>query len=244
MGYQTDFSGSIAIDPVLDQGEIDYLWSFVDSRRMYRTLGPYHVGSGVHGQGDDADILGHNTPPEGQPGLWCGWIPTDDGSALEWNEQPKFYEYNEWMLYLIQHFLAPTALAKGIVPGVKGGHVLNGKIYYRGENFDDYGVIKVIDNKVLTHVPNFDNLAFDKYAITPQDYHFRIVHDRERDYFKSLFGLSPNEAWTDFVVLADPTTGGMGHQAKAFIKDEHVRDFYVDDKGRMRRQGAMEWEPD
>ena len=38
-----------------------------------------------------------NTPPFGQPGLWCQWVPTDDGHALVWNGHEKFYRSSGWM---------------------------------------------------------------------------------------------------------------------------------------------------
>src|SRR5436190_22386239 len=35
-------------------------------------------------------ILDYNTAPKGQPGLWCQWIPNEDGTAIEWNGTEKF----------------------------------------------------------------------------------------------------------------------------------------------------------
>lgn len=66
MGYTTEFQGQIKIEPPLNAAEIEYLQKFASTRRMDRTTGPYFVdGSGFKGQGHDADIRDHNTPPDG-----------------------------------------------------------------------------------------------------------------------------------------------------------------------------------
>ena len=92
MGYTTEFDGSVSISPPLNAHEIAYLRKFAASRRMDRARGPYFVdGSGPFGQGHDDDIRDFNKPPAGQPGLWCWWEPTKDGTAIKWNGVEKFY---------------------------------------------------------------------------------------------------------------------------------------------------------
>lgn len=116
---------------------------------------------GQYGQSSDSSIIEYNTPPgqllfdrskltwdqyyalnelqikEGkcQPGLWCHWI-SEDGSSLEWDGGEKFYNYVEWLQYLINHFFAAC--------GVK----LNGKVKWQGEDRRDRGTITVIDNEI------------------------------------------------------------------------------------------------
>ena len=73
------------------------------------------------------------------PGYWCQWvIGTDDNGdeALVWDEGEKFYNYVEWLEYLIERFFKPE------------DYVLNGEVEYQGEDSDDFGVIKVVDNVV------------------------------------------------------------------------------------------------
>jgi hypothetical protein len=83
MGYTTEFDGSVSISPPLNAHEIAYLRKFAASRRMDRARGPYFVdGSGPFGQGHDDDIRDFNKLPAGQPGLWCWWEPTKDGTAI------------------------------------------------------------------------------------------------------------------------------------------------------------------
>jgi hypothetical protein len=111
MGYTTEFDGSVGILPPLNGHEIAYLRKFGASRRMGRARGLYFAdGSGTAGQGSDDDIRDINEPPAGQPGLWCKWQPTADGTAIEWNGEEKFYASEKWMTYLIETFLKPGAV--------------------------------------------------------------------------------------------------------------------------------------
>jgi hypothetical protein len=146
VGYTTEFDGFITIDPPLSEQERAYLLKFSDSRRMMRVNGPYYVdGSGFGGQGRDNDVLSYNTPPEGQPGLWCKWTPNHDGTAIIWNKAEKFYNAEEWMKYLIDHFLSKTHICP--LPFLQG-HTLNGRIKAQGERMDDRWELIVKDNVV------------------------------------------------------------------------------------------------
>lgn len=143
------FQGSINVIPPLNAEEINYLRKFSETRRMDRERGPYFVdGSGDFGQGRDGDIRNYNGPPKGQPGLWCNWVPTEDGSAIECNEGEKFYDSPEWMRYLIDHFLKPGALASEHLPFLQANHVCNGVIKAQGEDMDDRWKLIVTDNVV------------------------------------------------------------------------------------------------
>ena len=111
MGYTTEFDGRVSVSPPLNRHEIVYLLKFAATRRMDRTRGPYFVdGSGPFGQGRDDDIQNFNQPPTGQPGLWCQWEPTEDGTAIQWNGEEKFYDSADWMTYVIDTFLKPGAV--------------------------------------------------------------------------------------------------------------------------------------
>ncbi len=150
MGYQTEFEGRIEIEPALNAEEIAYLLKFSETRRMDRKNGPYFVdGNGFAGQGNGPDqIYHHSYPPAGQPGLWCKWAPTEDGTALEWNEHEKFYDSAEWMQYLMDHFVGYTPAAKSELPFLQG-HVCNGVIAAQGEHVDDTWLLMVKDNQVF-----------------------------------------------------------------------------------------------
>lgn len=95
-----------------------------------------YCGTGDFGQDRDPSIADYNSPPEGQPGLWCQWVPSEDGTEIVWNGAEKFYYYVEWIDFLVEKFLKPW------------GYKVNGRVEWSGEEQGDIGVIEVIDNVV------------------------------------------------------------------------------------------------
>ena len=82
---------------------------------------------------------GKNTGKGCQPGLWCGWtVYADDevNQTFEHDGGEKFYNYVEWLQYMIENFFTPW------------GVLLNGEIDWRGEDWDDTGNITVVNNEV------------------------------------------------------------------------------------------------
>lgn len=161
MGYNTEYYGRVEIEPPLNEVERQYLKAFSESRRMQRVGGPYAVepkDSHIWNNPNRAyppEVIEYNYPPEGQPGLWCNWEPTEDGTALEWNGQEKFYDGPEWMEYLIEHFLKPDALSKfdeqfQAVSANKFeyNHKLNGILEAQGEEPGDHWFLVVHNNFV------------------------------------------------------------------------------------------------
>ncbi|MFF0143555.1 hypothetical protein ACFYRN_45130 [Streptomyces sp. NPDC005227] len=150
MGYSTTFDGQVAVTPPLNASEVAFLDRFADSRRHQRPEGPYSTRDYTY------DQTGYNTPPDGQPGLWCNWEPTDDGGAgLRWNGAEKFYRATEWMQYLIDHFLKPGAHAQG-QPGFEDftfDHVVNGVIHAQGDEPGDTWDLTVTDNQATGDSP-------------------------------------------------------------------------------------------
>lgn len=156
MGYTTYFSGSFEFDkPVTDELK-NYINKFSDTRRMMRDNdmikalypnwkelcfngelgrnGEYFVGgTGFAGQDEDLSIINYNMS-DPQPGLWCQWVI--EGDRLVWDGGEKFYDYVKWLEYLIKHFFTPS------------GYVLNGAVFYDGEDPDDFGKIIVTNNIV------------------------------------------------------------------------------------------------
>ena len=149
MGYHTEFSGSVNVTPPLNEAEIAFLRKFNETRRMNRTKGPYYVGgTGDLGQDHESDVTNFNSPPPGQPGLLCHWIPNKDGTEIEWDGGEKFYSADIWMQYIISHFLAPAAVAKSELPFLQANHTVNGEIDAEGEESGDVWKLVVKDNKV------------------------------------------------------------------------------------------------
>lgn len=85
MGYTTDFTGAVQVEPPLTEEQIAFLTAFSEER---------------HG--------GNTQPHAGFPGFWCDWVPTADGAGIEWNGTEKFYDSDEWMQLIIDRFIAPT----------------------------------------------------------------------------------------------------------------------------------------
>jgi hypothetical protein len=167
MGYHTDFNGQFDLNKPLKPEHMAYLCAFNQSRRMKRNAsvtealsdpyrndanlpvgidGGYFVGTAgwdngnTGGQSHTPDVLEYNYPPKGQPGLWCQWVPTGDGTAITWDEGEKFYDYVEWIEYLVSNFLKPW------------GYSLNGEVEWFGEDRNDMGRIVISDNIVEVQV--------------------------------------------------------------------------------------------
>lgn len=165
MGYNTEFYGSFELSEPLSFEHKNYLRKFADTRRMRRNEsilskfkdpireavglpvgveGEYFVGgTGNFGQDHDESILDYNDQPRTQPCLWCQWVPSEDGTKIEWNGAEKFYGYIQWIEYLLKNFLIPW------------GYNLNGTVHWRGEEFGDDGKIVVKDNVVSVITSDF-----------------------------------------------------------------------------------------
>ena len=157
MGYNTDFDGQVTIDPPLNESEISFLSEFATTRRMNRSKGPLYVeGEGYRGQNGDEDVIDGNRPHPDQPGLWCQWVPTDDGKALKWDEGEKFYHAAEWMKYIVENLLAPSAqgyVARHVNEDPRlfhftFNHKVNGEILAQGDESSDTWML-VVNNNVV-----------------------------------------------------------------------------------------------
>lgn len=159
MGYTTDFTGSLKLTPPATKEQIEYINTFSATRRMMRctrTLqkmynrefgldgfygkdGEYFIGGkGTCGQDRDDSVFGEgNEPPRTQPGLWCEWVLSKHGNKLKWNGSEKFYNYGEWLRYMIDNFFK------------RWGIILNGEINWQGADPKDKGTILVKDNYVF-----------------------------------------------------------------------------------------------
>lgn len=113
MGCTTQFQGRFETDKEMSAELIKELKEFADTR---------HGGNMNH--------------DEDKPGFWCQWVPSEDGHAIEWDQGEKFYEYIDWLKYIIENFMKPN------------GIVLNGEVRFRGEDFNDVGVLVCVNNEV------------------------------------------------------------------------------------------------
>jgi hypothetical protein len=159
MGYTTSFWGEFTIDKPVDEDTYKLLDGLNKTRRMKRTVTilakrlkitpteckklygtdcEFWVDDAKdYGQTQTEDIKDYNTPPKTQPGLWNHWAIDEDRQTILWDEGEKFYEYIEWIRYLIDVILLPR------------GYVVNGTVSWSGEENEDMGEIEVKDNKVF-----------------------------------------------------------------------------------------------
>ena len=143
MGYTTDFEGEFKVDKPVDEDTYKLLRGLQETRRIKRSDLPEQYGiDGEFYYEEDNDIsnkgkiVNYNTPPNTQPGLWMQWEIQEDKQTIEWDGNEKFYDYIEWIKYIIDRILAPR------------GYVLNGEVEWQGEDREDIGTIQVENNKV------------------------------------------------------------------------------------------------
>ncbi|WP_293337701.1 hypothetical protein [Microcoleus sp. CAWBG58] len=172
MGYTTIFDGRFHLNKRLLDIEVIYLIEFSRTRRMKRNAailqsipdparqavnlpvgeeGCYFVNQSWDEE-SEVSIVNYNRPPKTQPGLWCKWIPTADGGGIKWNGMEKFYDYVEWLQYLIDNFIEPW------------GYLLSGEVNWQGEREEDVGTIWVENNVIIS--PE-DARELLRYAVSP-----------------------------------------------------------------------------
>lgn len=230
MGYTTEFEGSLTIDRPVDEGTYRLLRGISETRRMARDVadeygveGEFYVdGTGFRGQGRDANIIDFNRPPATQPGLWCGWLIGDDRQTIRWDGIEKFYNYAEWLEYLIDRILEPR------------GYVVDGELRWQGENPTDTGTITVRKNNVIA----VDDMARWEQAT---DIRWDIMRAQERadalyaqlaaDGEDALAGKGESHAdWEEWQELLGRISGmEMAYDALAPDGiDDGIRDWYYE----------------
>ncbi len=100
MGYQTDFRGSFNI-------------TFKDLEQEEK----------IANQVNELAYKRHDTSDPKIPGFYLQWII--ENKQLQWDCNEKFYNYVEWLEYLLENIFIPNNI------------MLNGEIEWRGEEWDD-----------------------------------------------------------------------------------------------------------
>jgi hypothetical protein len=137
-----------------------------------------HSKENPFGQNKDKSIIDYNRQPDSQPGLWCQWIiepvfPKDEinkerksfNAVLKWNGGEKFYNYINWLDYLITYFFAPC------------DYSLSGVVLAIGESKYDATYIVVSNNIIYTYnamEENVDDIIerdFQKNSFILDDFH-------------------------------------------------------------------------
>ncbi len=83
MGYTTEYSGELDIEPPLPAETVAAINEFCTTR---------------HDPGYT----------EEQPSIWCDWEVQPDGASIGWNGTEKSYMMDKWLPILIRDFIEPT----------------------------------------------------------------------------------------------------------------------------------------
>lgn len=164
MGYTTEFIGQFDCTPALPAQLVKDINDYADTRHFKRNCDEtkYGLEGEMYIDRDKRDIMGASTPgterqwdtssdpevksynePAGNcPGLWCQWVATEDGRHIEWDENEKFYHYIDWLKWIVEKFLKPNGIS------------LSGEVRWQGEDEDDKGRIKVVDNEITLGAMN------------------------------------------------------------------------------------------
>ena len=110
MGYTTKFIGHLALTRKLTMAEARQLLEF----------------------NEDPDRIQDNERPTRS---YLQWVPSETLDALVWDQNEKFYDYEQWLQWILR-WLADR--------GVRA----NGQLDWRGESGDDIGRITVADSAV------------------------------------------------------------------------------------------------
>lgn len=93
---------------------------------------------------DDAE---YNVGEEGgPPNMYCQWVPTEDRLGLEWDKIEKFYDAEKWLTYLIDNYIQPW------------GYKLNGESPWYIDDFQQAGILRVVDNVVIQEPREIDDI--------------------------------------------------------------------------------------
>lgn len=136
----TVFDGEFTLGVEANEEVRNLLKGLNRTRRVKRKVDEliYGVEGEFYFEDDEETIVDGNKPPGKQPGLWCGWQLEDDDLTIVWDGSEKFYEYTEWLVYIIERVLKPRH------------YILNGTAYWDGESSCDYGKIEVVNNVVYS----------------------------------------------------------------------------------------------
>jgi hypothetical protein len=124
------------------------------AEEIYGFEGEYFVGK-YDREIEDASIIDINIPPGqadlvfadspiskklGIPSLWCHWCVHSNEQTnemqIKWDGFVNFYQHEEWLKYLVNHFFEPW--------GIK----LNGQIQWQGQTSADKGTYHIEDNLI------------------------------------------------------------------------------------------------
>lgn len=77
------------------------------------------------------------------PGMFCQWVLTSDKKGIKWDGEEKFYQWEDWLKWIIGQYLLPNGVG------------LKGHVAFQGDDVEDAGFIDILDGSrvVVTRVP-------------------------------------------------------------------------------------------
>ncbi len=120
MGYTTSFSGQFKFDKPADAETTLFMRDVCDMKATSITAGKLSS--------------------------YCRWAITSDRQHIEWDRGEKFYDYAEWLQWLIDNKFKPAGLT------------LTGSVRYDGEDIEDVGTLSIEDGKVIKTPATFERV--------------------------------------------------------------------------------------
>ena len=166
MCFSITFFGEFTLNKPLTPAQTTYLRKFADTPRLARKVdivstikdplreavnlplgeeGEYFTGENRYEPYENQKpTLLHSpyeksTQPKTQPSQYCCWGPNENGTAITWTMHDDSKTYDNWLEYIIQHFLTPW------------GYTLNGQIETNTGIVQ--GLITIKDNVVTVNPP-------------------------------------------------------------------------------------------
>jgi hypothetical protein len=152
MGYTTTFKGSFKFDKEP----------------------PVSVLKELAAIADDTDTV-EKQYPEPFPGNYCQWVVTKKLDGIEWDGNEKFYDYPEWLQWIINYVLAPA--------GIK----LSGTVKFQGEESSDRGTLTVTTGQAVVKADSSKDVpdsltelrAFRDYVLAQRNGHTMLCDWRD-----------------------------------------------------------------
>ena len=176
MGFSTKYLGRLDIEPRLNPAEVEWLSAYAEIDRRYFS-DPYEVPmnprafvieqerrrdqerqrlrSGKKRRGVATRDFTTLSPGDGSPHPHLDWKPCPSGCCLDWDSRTeKSRMAEEWLQYLIDHFLRPGAKARTSgrpdFERFTFDHVVNGTIAAERDDTRQLWLIRCKDNEIST----------------------------------------------------------------------------------------------
>lgn len=148
MGYTTIFEGQLEPNKPLQKEIINKINDINPYNNYYYKI--KHENYGIN------DYL-HNRSYKKKIGSgidsYCDWIYNEEENVIEWSGGEKFYGYILWLKFILNIVNTETDCK------------FNGVIRWMGENIEDIGLIKVINNEIQETDYIINELKNEEYLL-------------------------------------------------------------------------------